>query len=371
MVYNRSKMQSFAKVKGRPLHEQVREHLRLQCQLHSEETALPSLRQLSEEFGVNHITISRAMRELEGEGVLRIIPGKGTFVASAPTSQQCIEMITLLTPRQYLLDTSRHTFKGMQDGLGPAFTVSGTTLMVPPLPRHDTLMHGLRSRQVAAAALFGFGYLPYPDSFYEAEFIHHLAEEMPVVLVGKEHSLLRLDAVFCDPAPQMKAYLEECHQNGLRHFSYLGVDDAQTHLQHRVAAFQEFLLSKGLQWLHAPAEASPNLALVHSVLDSKPEVVVVSTSVRAHELVLEAQRRGLQPGTDFQILCFAGSAEEVRPIASYVNVILLEEEEVGRCVVHRLLGRLSGADKPSPLTRRVPGRLVRAGKLKFHESLDS
>jgi DNA-binding transcriptional regulator YhcF (GntR family) len=44
----------FQKTKDRPLHEQVREHLREQCLTAQPDIALPALRQMSEELGVNH-----------------------------------------------------------------------------------------------------------------------------------------------------------------------------------------------------------------------------------------------------------------------------------------------------------------------------
>ncbi|BCM93766.1 HTH-type transcriptional repressor YvoA [Abditibacteriota bacterium] len=363
-----SSFEVFEKTKDRPLHEQVREHLRTQCLNAQPDVALPPLRQMSESLGVNHLTISRALRDLEAEGLLRVVPGKGTFVAKTEPSHQAIEMVTLHTNLQDLLDTSRHTFKGMQDGLTEGFSLAGSTLMVPPVPRADTFLQGLKARQVAAVAFFGFGYLSYPNSFLEAQFIHEVAEQVPVVLIGKEHSLLKLDCVYCDPAPQMRTFLEECFEQGMRRFEYLGANDNQPHLKHRLWAFQEFLLSHSLFWKY-PTENSNPTSEIHQLLDAEPEVIVVSTPYKAHQLVVEAQQRGLKLGHDLQILCFTGSLEEVRAIASYVTVIVLEEEEVGRCAVHRLSKLLEGSDKPSPISRRVPGKLVRQDAAKSKDAL--
>ena len=48
-------MQTFEKAPGKPLFEQVREHLRRQCLNQPADVALPSLRQLSESLNVNHM----------------------------------------------------------------------------------------------------------------------------------------------------------------------------------------------------------------------------------------------------------------------------------------------------------------------------
>lgn len=42
--------------------------------------ALPSLRPLSEELRVNRNTIAKAYSELEGQGIIETVPGKGFFI---------------------------------------------------------------------------------------------------------------------------------------------------------------------------------------------------------------------------------------------------------------------------------------------------
>lgn len=41
---------------------------------------IPSLLALQEEFGLSSMTVRRAVGLLEGEGLLRRVPGRGTFV---------------------------------------------------------------------------------------------------------------------------------------------------------------------------------------------------------------------------------------------------------------------------------------------------
>jgi GntR family transcriptional regulator len=47
--------------------------------------ALPSVRQLAEELRVNRNTIAKAYAELEGQGVIETIPGKGCFLKDGAT----------------------------------------------------------------------------------------------------------------------------------------------------------------------------------------------------------------------------------------------------------------------------------------------
>ena len=68
---------------GEPIYEQLRRQLRekiLAGEL-AEGQALPSIRLLAKELRISVITTKRAYDELEAEGFIRTMPGKGSFVA--------------------------------------------------------------------------------------------------------------------------------------------------------------------------------------------------------------------------------------------------------------------------------------------------
>lgn len=66
-----------------PLYEQLVEQLRRQIVLGgmTAGTAMPSVRQLATELGINPNTIQKAYRRMEDEGMIHSIPGKGSFVS--------------------------------------------------------------------------------------------------------------------------------------------------------------------------------------------------------------------------------------------------------------------------------------------------
>jgi GntR family transcriptional regulator len=67
----------------RPIYEQVRDALRqlILSGAIAPAEKLPSVRELAGQLAINPNTIQRAYRELEAEGYIVSVPGKGSFVA--------------------------------------------------------------------------------------------------------------------------------------------------------------------------------------------------------------------------------------------------------------------------------------------------
>lgn len=68
----------------KPIYEQVKDSLRRLVISHAivVDEKLPSVRELASSLSINPNTIQRAYRELESEGYVYTIGGKGTFAAS-------------------------------------------------------------------------------------------------------------------------------------------------------------------------------------------------------------------------------------------------------------------------------------------------
>lgn len=72
-----------------PLYEQIQNQIKNQIlngELKSEES-LPSIRSLAKELKVSIITTKRAYEELEKEGYIVTVPGKGSYVCSQNTER--------------------------------------------------------------------------------------------------------------------------------------------------------------------------------------------------------------------------------------------------------------------------------------------
>ena len=68
----------------RPIYEQVKFGLRrlILTGVLNPNDKMPSVRELSAQLAINPNTVQRAYRELEAEGYIYSVPGKGSFVAA-------------------------------------------------------------------------------------------------------------------------------------------------------------------------------------------------------------------------------------------------------------------------------------------------
>jgi len=80
---------------------------------------LPSLRPLAEELRINRNTIARAYAELEAQGIIETLPGKGHFLKqnSSPFSEQTREKL-LLTEIDEAVVLAHHLQIGRDKFLG-------------------------------------------------------------------------------------------------------------------------------------------------------------------------------------------------------------------------------------------------------------
>ncbi len=71
---------------ARPIYTQITDGFRQQilAGVLREGDKLPSVRELASQLAINPNTIQRAYRELEGQGWIATVPGKGCFVCGVP-----------------------------------------------------------------------------------------------------------------------------------------------------------------------------------------------------------------------------------------------------------------------------------------------
>lgn len=348
-----------------PLYRKVSGQLREQC-LAAGGEMLPSLRQLSQDLEVNHATVSRALRELESEGIVEIVPRKGIFSIARPPLDANIELVVLVNEKANLLDVAQRMSRGIgrecREWSAPQkpIKMARSLLAENALPTVEKWVEEARARGTVGAIFLGYGYLEGEGAQRETEFIAGVARKMPTVLVGSPHQTLDLNSVYGAPNAQMREFLEHCYQNGARSFEYLGAQEDDLLQIKRRQAFVEFLEAHDLSWQWNDLRKHQGLQLEAELraLTALPEVVVATNLYRAFTITLEAQRRGLQLPSQMDILSFASIAEDAQPLVQYNSVLLLDEPEVGARAARILRDLIEKGSGAKQRTELVPAQFI-------------
>lgn len=101
---------------SRPIYEQIRDGLRklIVTGALSADEKLPSVRALAAQLAINPNTIQRAYNELEGEGYIYSVPGKGSFAAANAAADSALRA-ELLTQVRELLSELRYLGVSQQE----------------------------------------------------------------------------------------------------------------------------------------------------------------------------------------------------------------------------------------------------------------
>ena len=82
-----------------PIHTQLEKSIvkYINLGVYEKDSALPSVRALACELGINPNTVSKAYKNLEQQGVIYTVAGKGVFVASAQRAPRHWNDVVCLT----------------------------------------------------------------------------------------------------------------------------------------------------------------------------------------------------------------------------------------------------------------------------------
>jgi len=91
---------------SKPIYEQIQDAIRrlILTGMLTEDEKLPSVRELAQQLSINPNTIQRAYRELETEGCIYSVAGKGSFVRKAEPLARIRQQQLLHALDQTLLD---------------------------------------------------------------------------------------------------------------------------------------------------------------------------------------------------------------------------------------------------------------------------
>lgn len=225
-----------------PIYKQIKDYLESLIDLnqHNQQYKLPSENQLALKFHSSRITVQRALNELEEDGRIYRLQGKGTFIAQqkSPSAFDNTDMICLLLPdiqNRY----SREIINGAHDYLrGKELTLQITMTDNDPQVE-NTKLAALINQRYAGLLLF-----PVIHRTYHETLLKMALNQYPLVLIG--HSLPGLDfsSVHCDYYQQL--YTATSRLIGMGH-QYIGfISEMRRYnstFEERIKGYQDCMVS--------------------------------------------------------------------------------------------------------------------------------
>ncbi len=319
---------------------------------------LPSVRQLSENFGVSKHTVSQALSNLHELKVLEVAHGKATRVRENPFRRRIELFYCGLIPLAYEEFWSE-IYLGIQEGLAlhPDYSyniTSGTTrdfggfirgfdpaevcgMLVLGTPAGDT---------VEALGRFG---LPLVEIYGSP-----LAEKYAVVTVDVKGPVEEMMALLKARGRRRVAYFQRRDPMRRPRFAD-NMNDFKWHL------ITDSLFKNGLtpggSFFREVADKHDGYALLKEMAESGelPDAIVLSSDAQALGIYRAAHELGLRLPDDLDIVSF-DNLESGRYLIPSITTVDIRRRELGRLGVERLLEAVE-TGKP-PRSEILPAKLV-------------
>jgi GntR family transcriptional regulator, arabinose operon transcriptional repressor len=236
-------------------------------------TRIPSETQLTTHLNVSRSTIRLALQQVELEGLIERIPGKGTFVAYMPAQGNPKQLIAFMTS-----DLDDPKALDLLNGAESEIRASAYRIMFSNVKNHHEEIEALTRLQEENVA----GVLVWPNSDYGKTLEQHAAQyralRLPIVFLDRSVPNVECDYVTSDNYGGAYALVQHLIELGHQHIVFLSHPklDIMT-VAERYRAYQEALTNAGLTplspWLVGQDghELRGNTILSSSINHASPE----------------------------------------------------------------------------------------------------
>lgn len=314
------------------------------------ESQLPTEKELAQTYHVSRITSKRALTELEQEGLIYRVQGKGSFVKPfenvSATSLENSHKVLFILP--FAHDLSLGNFN---TGLEPVLQSAGYTLFM-------TTFDYLQNKNLQTLKEEFAGLIYYAESAEEhLDLLFELqAENFPCVILDKVLHELTLPAVISDNFSGGFLQTEALLKAGHKKIAYLfsGEKHPQT-TRNRYLGYLEALRQAGNNF-HTPLNLALPLVEVASYL-LKEEItgVVLENDILTISLMRELKKVGFNIPKDFSLVGF-DNIQASGLVDPAISTIAQDFNQLGKVAGTILLKQL--AKEEVPLLTKIPVSFV-------------
>lgn len=327
-----------------PLYQQIINDIKkdIVCGRYTKGDKIATELELSEKYQVSRITSKRALVELEAEGLIYRVRGKGSFVKGIPSKVSTNKKEDLLFVSPFSHDTS---FGNYAQGVFQA--LAGTSYRVVMLG-HDQLSQ----YQIAEVVENYAGVLFYPmTQEIDIDWLYHLyLHRVPTVILDKEYEAIGFPSVVADNEQGGYEATKHMLASGLKKIAFvssmplLEVSTIQTrYLGYLKALYEENVTERCLyQNLERLALDDYLEEVVSQMLAQGVEGIVAENDIVAISLVNQLKERGIQIPEEVSIVGFDNS-QASQLITPKLTTVAQDFAEMGALAAKRLIHQIEEA----------------------------
>jgi len=313
---------------------------------------IPPERELAELYDVSRITVTRAVRDMVLEGLLKREQGRGTFVSPRPHARS-MSIATLVTetreePSSYILEM----FKGIQK----AISARGYSLVFMNASGDDA-PESAPLKMIREGRLDG---LIVVEHMPKGPLARLRETGAPIVLLDWEAALPDVDCVLVDDRQATRLATDHLLGLGHRTIGFVGGKKSLRFYTERAAGYREALQAAGITYRKdlvcwdGPWFADGRARIKRMLARGVTAIAGASDCLVGGALDV-MRNLGVKVPDEMSSVGLGGSP--VRP-ESFLTTVRIDWVEMGRRAGRSLLARIGGSTAPSEHIR-VPGRLLK------------
>lgn len=371
-----------------PLYIQIKQHLL--NQIHTGKVKpgekLPSEKELTDLFSVSRITVRNALAELQSEGMISRVSGKGTFVSQLSQnmiSRPVINNIRKISDDNTVLPVVRQIGVIMCN-LNAPFQVQLMVSIEQEIYKHGfQMIFGLTNgdseiennliEQMLQAGVTGLIIYPTDGKFYNEEILRLSIENFPIVLIDRYLPGINTCSVYSDDRQGAYDIGQYLGSKGHSNIALLSPAPGQTiPLLNRIDGFSEALIAGGITikselWItellnsSLPDEDNKHIENINRIEKLLKEHTEITAIYAINSLIaLMAYRATLNLGyivpEDIEIVCFDNTTGYFSIEDYKISYIEHSERDMGRIAVESVVEMINGG---KPGNTMLPCKLIK------------
>jgi GntR family transcriptional regulator, arabinose operon transcriptional repressor len=331
--------------------------------------ALPSERQLVEDYGVSRITVVKSLDILEKDGLIERQHGRGNFVTQPPIAIDEPERLKVAVFFPYVIEPIQ-LFDGLLKG------IEGQEVQLQIVGSYSPKKEPWYVQDAIDQGYDGFIFYPVRGFQNEEMYRALLEKQIPFVMVDRYHPHLESDHVIFDDFSAGYQLTEFLIQRGYQKLAVLTSHEVSvTSVRERLRGYRQALEDHNLNydeelvWLdiykaldHSPASV-PKLAAAYQNLHERIEQYQPAALIAINRLVQEQIVHDIatirQGKVDFNINVAAFTNHNpCPPNDAFVALALQSDEMLGATAMKLLIDRINGNSTEPPVSKKLPMKIV-------------